>query len=484
MAHINIGRNDPCPCGCGMKYKNCTCYGKTNWEKIINSGVNPIPHFSIKKRNLLFIHRIAEALKIDNEKKPLTKNNFKAAFTKDAVKQIYEGIVELWPQETKLDSILERLKSEVTGLHIGVYERDIISKEIVRHSLYANKIVLIDPFPYPLGIRDEYNPLLVPEKYRVQTLSHVLFWMSLIPWIEADVVEVIRTPGDFDRKLLLESAMRQKLKFESTPELSAALEQSANEDYSKRKEQELLRMLISAPDGYLRQFYEESSMKKDGVLFNDFCKFINFRRSKDPEFLEPAVPGEGQFRVSSTGTSYDMAKITAKLTGSYLVTDISARWKEMELDRVNNSQLETMWTPFSKALNDSSVHYLDNVKLEDALRLRKDGYLSGMRGFLKKTWQSACDVNRPFSEQNAKLLSEELNQEILKAEIEWKKIDQNLVKFFLAGGAATYVVSGGAGFLPAIGAAVAGGVGLLSAHNQRKTFQIQHPAGFFIKLKP
>lgn len=45
------------------------------------------------------------------------------------------------------------------------------------------------------------SPILNPEQYRVQTLRNVNLWFTLAPWIEAGLVEVIRTPADFNPKL-------------------------------------------------------------------------------------------------------------------------------------------------------------------------------------------------------------------------------------------------------------------------------------------
>ena len=64
----------------------------------------------------------------------------------------------------------------------------------------------------------------------------------------------------------------------------------------------------------------------------NFLKYIHESRRQDPFYLDP-VKGhrrEEYFTVTS-GANYFVAKITANITGSYLVTDIPVRWKEIEL---------------------------------------------------------------------------------------------------------------------------------------------------------
>ena len=74
-------------------------------------------------------------------------------------------------------------------------------------------------------------------------------------------------------------------------------------------------------------------------------------REQDPDFLEPMpLSGEAQMFVMFSGASYPSAAITARLTGSYLFTDIYVKWREIELDRASHSAENKVWAPFAKAL--------------------------------------------------------------------------------------------------------------------------------------
>jgi hypothetical protein len=191
----------------------------------------------------------------------------------------------------------------------------------------------------------------------------------------------------------------------------------------------------------------------------------------------------------TSGTHYAGAKITAQLTGSYLFTDLDSKWKEIEFDRENVGAENVAWAPFAKSMQEAKLKYLDNLKLEHALTLRKEGRLDGLRSFLHKVWRSACS-EEPFDQKNAIALATELTDEVRKADAEWAKINLDLVKMLggeltaglAAVGAAGPIISQGtAAFLAAAGVV---GAGATVAHNvmKRKKFPREFPAAFFMNV--
>lgn len=483
---IKIGRNDPCPCGSGQKYKSC-CEGKVDWSRVLRSGEDYNRHLSIRGRNLTFINRVADALQLDSLDR---MQDYKAAFTPQAVREIHEAVLEVWPRNIDITKTLNSAKSGVSGLYVGDYRNDAIFKGIVRHSIYATKILLIDPFFHPASVRDEYNPILRPEKYRAQTLKNVNFWLALVPWINAGIVEVIRTPADFDHRLMWESLKRQRKKFEENQELKTALEKSVEEMSEKYRDRDAFKHLIlSAPDESLRRTFDELNDGKFEISFDDFLSYINRMRDDDLDFLEPASYGEenAQMHIYSTGASYDIAKLTSDLTGSYLVTDIPSKWKEIEVDRNSQNATNKEWTPFAKAFGGLDIKFLNNIELHHALTLREENRLESMRVFLRKVWKSA-QASEHFDEANAALLADELTEEVKKAEEEWKKIDRDLLKWFgaeLSAGllsAEPLISSGHASFLAAaVVSASAITFGLSKA--ERTAFPKRYPAAFFMNIK-
>lgn len=457
---------------------------------MFREGTDYRKHLSIRGRNQYFLNRISDALQLDAIPQGRELRDYKAAFTSKAVREIHEAVMEVWPPKMDIFTALQGTSADVSGLYIGDYDPEYISRGIVRHSIYANKILVVDPFIYPTSVRDEYNPILDPDQHRAQTLKNVNFWFSLVPWIKAGIVEVIRTPADFDRKLKWDSLQAQKKKFDETPELQKAAEISI-EETSKRHLRTLGTefFLLSAPDEYLKETFEKLSLGRDGLTVHDFIKHIHKKRERNPNFLEPVGPGDvsGQLHMYTTGSSYDIARLTASITRSYLVTDLHVRWREIELDRESQSAENKVWAPFAKAVQNASLKYLNELRLDHALTLRTEQRLESLRSFLRKVWKSAC-AGDSFDETNATHLAEELGEQIRIAEEEWKQIDRDIMK--LVGGeltagllAAGPLIAAGHGAFLAAAAAAAGTFTLGSALTKRAGFCDKYPAAFFMKLK-
>ena len=482
-----LGRNESCPCLSGEKFK-CCCSGKIDWGSIIQKGLDQRPYLSVRGRNLLFVTRIAEVLQFGVLRKSLSLKDYKAAFTAVAVRQIHEAIMDLWPPKLDIVAALKRQPSGVSGLYIGDYGPEYLTRAIVRHSIYANRILLIDPFVYPISVRDEFNPIVNPEQYRAQTLRNVNFWFALLPWIEAGIVALIRPPADFDAQLNWDIMNAQLKKFDENEELKTASKESVD-DLSTRHQKKLAyqQLVLGAPDSYLRAKFEEKGLGENGLTVDDFLESIQEERDLDPNFLEPLGPkSEGQLYTITSGASYPSAKMTAEITGSYLFTDIHVKWREIELDRESRSAENKVWAPFAKAMQNTSLRYLNNLRLEHALRLRKEGRLESLRVFLGKVWKGASTADE-FDSKNAILLAEELTGRVQEAEEEWKEIDRDLLKTVgtaAVGGllaAGPLIATGHAGFLAAA-MGVAGTVSLITSTKKRRSFSDKFPAAFFMKI--
>jgi len=485
---FKVKRNDACPCESGKKYEKC-CEGHLDWNKVYRSESDWRQHLSIRGRNIYFVNRLRDILQLDTIAKARSLKDYKNAFTANAVKKIHEAVMEIWPPDIDIVTTLGRASTEVSGLYIGDYGPEYIFKGIVRHSIYANKILIIDPFVYPRSVRDQFNPIIEPEQYRSQTLKNTNFWFALLPWIEAGIVEVIRTPADFDHQLNWESLKRQQKKFEENMELKKALEDSVQElekrHMDKRSYQQLL---LGAPDFYIKRLFDELDLGKNGYSAEAFLEYINRERERDPDFLEPIDPDSksGHLHMMTTGSSYDIAQLTASITGSYLVTDLPSKWREIEIDRDSHHAENKVWTPFSKAIQNANLRYLNGLRLDHALTLRMEGRLHSLRTFLRRVWKDACTED-PFDETNAYLLAEELHEKVQEAEEEWKKIDQDLIKIigvelsagFLAAG--PLIAAGHAEFLAAAAVTI-GATTLAASTAKRRRFPDRFPAAFFMKV--
>jgi hypothetical protein len=444
---------------------------------------------SVRDKNLAFIEKLGEVFCLDKDGNAKPLADYKKAFTAKAVRDVHEEIVRLWPKTMDINKTLAASRASVSGLYIGDYSPDQLIQGVVRHSLYADKLLLADPFTYAYSVRDEYNPILNPEQYRTQTLRNVNLWLRLSPWIRAGIVEMIRTPDDFSHRLKWDALKEQEKKFAESPELQEAARITVTELMTRHREKWKYRdLVLSLPDQALLQKLAEMEDPAQGITKENLLKHIRKQRADDPDFLDVMPSGEegSQLQMFTAGPAYNMASLTASLTGSYLVTDLTAKWKEIELDRTGRSILTGAWSPFAKSFQDAEFRYLNDVSIDDAFKLREEQRLSALRTFLRDVWKQACDP-ASFDRVNGGMLADRLTAEVAKAKAEWDKIDQDLLKTAGAGTGAGLIAAGpmiaaGHGLFLAAAAIVGGAAALAAAARGRSRFHDQFPAAFFLKL--
>lgn len=271
--------------------------------------------------------------------------------------------------------------------------------------------------------------------------------------------------------------------------LQAAADETTRELSERYEEESIRQSLLAAPNSYLVRLFQQSELVEEGVSAAEFIDYIERRREQDPDFLGPLGPGglPAQLHTISSGASYEIGSLTAKLSGSYLITDTYSRWKEIELDREEHGARNQEWEPFVKAFQEVELRCLNSLSLEHALILRKDEHLESLRVFLRRVWKAAAS-GESFERSNAQLLGDELKDEMRRAEEEWKAIDRKLLKWFgskLTAGflAAGPLVASGYGVFLAAAFAVAGAANLGVTGSERKAFQTKFPAAFFLRLE-
>lgn len=121
---------------------------------MLRSGGDTGHLLSVRGRNLRFVERIAGALQLDKLGADASLEDYKAAFTPEAVRGIHEAVLDIWPGDTDVASVLDAISGDVSGLYVGDYRIEYLHQALVRHSIYASKILVVDPFIYPPSVRD------------------------------------------------------------------------------------------------------------------------------------------------------------------------------------------------------------------------------------------------------------------------------------------------------------------------------------------
>jgi len=458
-----------------------------DWAAVYAGKAGPIGRYlTLRGKNLAFANLIANLLDVEALPQPITWGDVKRSITPEVVYRLHRGVVELWPDDTDLSRVIAAHEGQVSSLYVGHYEPEALLRAVVRHSLYSEIIFVVDPFVYPHAMVDEMNPLVHPEKFQSVTAYAIGIWWALIPWIEAGVVRMIRTPGDFSPHLNIVFGEQAEDRNRRHPELNVLLKEAEKAGFV---DSHAMAFTLAHPIEFLVEEYRKAHPSTSQKDLEYVATYLRTQRDNHPFLIVPEAAGEpgetrSQILISSTGASYDMARLIAEKSGSHLITDLAYRWREMELVVGEGGKSVQPWEPLAKAIQNLKWRRLENVRVGDAIRLRQEGRLEDMRGFLGKTWKEVAGSD-PWSESVATELAAELQEHYRQAESEWTKVERDLVTLakgeaVVALGAAAPTIAAGHGAWLGAAVVVAGLADLYKAKKEREDIRRRLPAAFFI----
>jgi hypothetical protein len=99
--------------------------------------------------------------------------------TNAQIREFYRFVAELWPIGTNLLEILPSPDSNLRALYLGENEPELMLANVFRFCLYADQIVIVNPFDNPNLMAEKFNPVIHPEEWKIQTLRlvfHLMLW--------------------------------------------------------------------------------------------------------------------------------------------------------------------------------------------------------------------------------------------------------------------------------------------------------------------
>lgn len=177
------GRNEPCSCGSGKKYKKCCLpLDEGRDERSILAASSR----TLADKNMALLAGMVEIFGLDRQ-----WDKVKHDMTDARIREFYEFVARLWPVDTDPRVALPPPDSTLRALYLGENEPELMLENVFRFCLYADQIVLVNPFDNPNLMAEEFNPVYHPGEWRVQTLRLVYHLALLGPWIEAGLVLLI-----------------------------------------------------------------------------------------------------------------------------------------------------------------------------------------------------------------------------------------------------------------------------------------------------
>ena|SRR2546427_1525444 len=463
------GRNDPCPCGSGKKYKQC-CLALDEQRRPRAELARSSS--TLKEKNLALLAATTEIFGLNQ---PWSK--VKASLTDARIRDFYIFVANLWPVDTDYLQMLPAPDSNLRALYIGENEPEMMVQNVFRFSLYADQILLVNPFTNPNVMAEKFNPIHHPGEWRIQTLRLAYHLALLAPWIEAGLVILIPDPGDFNRKLRVETWNLAATRLKGWKPSRDDIDQSA-------MRQRGLQALLLAPKKHHERVAREIFPEMSDKQIQELLKYIEQQRENDPLLPNDTIDRmPAQMMASSMGANLEMAMYISQATGSFPYTNVKFRWKEILGAKQDLDATAKVWSPLTHAFQQLAFKFLDNVDSRFACSIRQEGRLEGFRSYMRKLWAAVGGEPDPSkSEALARDFGDELTGAFKVAQSEWDAIDRELAKWAtrtLAGALAAGV------FSPAFAAggfAVAGLGEIIQAELKRREFRKRVPMSVFIDL--
>jgi len=393
------GVNDPCPCGSGKKYKKC-CRDKPEEERPSSS------ERSIRERNLKFFQIIVNILGLD-DKKDWTE--IRRNLTDQKIADIHKAVAALWPLETDLMSLLPRPDAKVSrALYSGLLDPRVAYQDVAAFSLYADEILIINPFPNPNIIRKEYSPIDNPGQYRQETLKNILFLISFMPLIETGRVNMIPDPFNFN------SALRQQIMAEAEKRRDQVkLDDKATASMKKLAMEDFKRFIFNGSDDRLRSFIKQANPQINEEELGKTLEYIKKKNEQDPlAMLHPSNigKGEGQMLISHLSPNLELGMFLAQATGSFILTYHPYRWSEI-CSSVNYfyGNYQSPWERIEMHMTNLEFDFIHFFDHKDLLLAQKDGDLHHMRVALRNIW-NAVQTEQPADPSQVDNLIKSINQ--------------------------------------------------------------------------
>lgn len=341
--------------------------------------------------------------------------------TKTKVKMTYRVFANLYHRKYDYSKELILLKDQFSSIHYSTLKGNLIIDEIVRFSLYSDKIIVFHPLQNPVVTNQNLDPRKNSKRWLPDFLDALYFYIVIQKWVKAGIVKLIINPCEYD--LDLRDKIDEKIK--------ERIINSIPEDFFKIGRG-------SAEDHIAEQFAIYSQHKNKQQITEDLLKMENprFTFQEAEEFAEKVMlqinnvnplwekidksnfDKNGMITPLKSAGSIESVLHTAEITGGNIYTPSETVWHQMKQLGVNE-----FWSKTNKLYSQIPLNFLNNVDTSFALNLRKEGRLEGVRQELKNIYKelSQIDINE-LDEKRIKLIQEGFIDELRKAESEWQLI--------------------------------------------------------------
>jgi SEC-C motif len=410
----SLGRNDPCPCGSGLKFKKCHSRVKEEYD----AGPSRYRDASLRQLVLEEIRTFKEIFEVRLDEETLA---VKEKINDSDVQFFFERVHNLWNSSPPLVDRMPRADDlRYRALYFGTPDMFRTVNMIARYSLYCDQIIVIDPFGWFREHRRDAKHAVVrePQAWVRQIVRDGVYLCSLEDWIKSGLVEVTAFPLRIADPIRLQHIRTMESKLEQMPNdrRDAMIAELADDLFADATPEELETLRPPHADGLgqLRESLEDSEVldllqqQMPGVTRGKLLTTLQHveERNKQIDRIRDALKKEprrykwaqgrqfeDRMTVSGAGMNLEDAKWLADITGAHLVTDRHTLWDEILADSAAGGdaspEMTHALTSLAEGFQRLKFTFLNDVPLGFALKIRQEGKLEGFRSFIRNFWNKA-----------------------------------------------------------------------------------------------
>lgn len=419
-------------------------------------------------------------------KKCRTWEDVSSKITHSKIKETYKYFAKLFPLGVNYLEELEKYKSEFSSIHYATLKGHRIIDEVVRFSLYSDKIIVFHPLQNPAITDQKMDPRQNGKLWLPDFIDALFFYIIIQKWVKAGIVELIINPYEYDFRLRdeIDLKVRQRLlninfedlqRIESEGALRNIAEQLAKDFKNDPKEKTVSNLLKMSNPRFTEKEADDFADRiiEYRPLINPIWESINKKRLYNKN---------GTITPTKGGGPLESLLLLSEVTGGKIYTPSETNWYQIKQMGLND-----FWLKTNHLYSKIPLPFLNSVDTDFALNLRKDDRLSGVRQELHKIYSELEIIDISIlNEDRIRFLQEGFIEELKKAESEWKLIKKEAEvarKKWLTAHIAAPIVSNEFSVLPMAVSALWFTWNELSKRNKLNEFRARNPVSVYVDLK-
>jgi len=387
---------------------------------------DPIRKCSISKRNEILNNAIWKIFGFDEGK---SWDDFRKELSDEKIKELYRVVGMLWNPDTELTNLLPKPQDDkLRAFYHGSLDPRITPLTVIGYSLYVDEVILYSPFLNPRAMNEEYSPYEKPGQYIEDTIKNIRMVMDLMPLIDANIIEMIPDPCEFNPELRIRTFKMAELRMKHR-----SIREKEMDFAHKLIREDMEKSILNLPNEILENKLKEILSDASDEEIKKALIYIEKQRLADP--LVPIQPLDinngGRLHIFRMSGTHEMALYLAQVTGSFVYTDVKHCWNEYNRSELKRPEEKNVnyWGPLVKALNEFNLIMYIDPDPRFWPEIKEKGYLADFINLYRSILQSVRTMSKP---EDIEVKARQYVEQLKKIDLEkiFKKIEIDYRKKF------------------------------------------------------